>query len=486
MEIMKQEGETGEHTVLSEMPNEECGVFGIFGWPEAAKHTYLGLYALQHRGQESAGIVASDGERLRWHRDMGRVAEVFTEDALDRLEGEIAIGHVRYSTTGSSTKANAQPIVVNYARGQLAVAHNGDLVNTMEIRDELEKQGAIFSSTSDSEVLVHLVSRSRQKLFEDALVESLGVIRGAYSFVLLTQTQMIAVRDPQGFRPLALGKLDNAYVVASETCAFDISGAEYIRDVEPGEMVVIDRQGLRSRRFAEAKPAYCIFEYVYYSRPDSLVFGHNVHEIRLRLGAELAREHAVEADLVMPVPDSSNSAALGYSRESGIPFEFGFIRSHYIGRTFIEPSQQIRDFGAKLKYNPVRSVLEGKRVVVVDDSIVRGTTSRKIIKMIRQAGAREVHLRISCPPWKHPCFYGIDTPTKSELIGATHTVEEIQKYLRVDSLGYLSEEGLLEAMPEGSGPYCMACFTGRYPVALGESIKNGKQKVLPFPAASDG
>jgi amidophosphoribosyltransferase len=473
-------------TSLSEMPNEECGVFGIFGWPEAAKHAYLGLYALQHRGQESAGIVASDGERLRWHRDMGRVAEVFTEDVLNRLEGEMAIGHVRYSTTGSSTKANAQPIVVNYARGQLAVAHNGDLVNTMEIRDELEKQGAIFSTTSDSEVLVHLVSRSRKKSFEDALVESLGVLRGAYSFVLLTQTQMIAVRDPQGFRPLSIGKLDGSYVVASETCAFDISGAEYVRDVEPGEMVVIDRGGLRSRRFAEAKPAYCIFEYVYYSRPDSIVFGHNVHDIRLRLGAQLACEYAVEADLVMPVPDSSNSAALGYSRESGIQFEFGFIRSHYIGRTFIEPSQQIRDFGAKLKYNPVRSVLEGKRVVVVDDSIVRGTTSRKIIKMIRGAGAREVHLRISCPPWKHPCFYGIDTPTKSELIGATHTVEEIQKYLRVDSLGYLSEEGLLRAMPEGSGPYCMACFKGRYPVPLGESILNGKQKILPFPAALDG
>jgi amidophosphoribosyltransferase len=483
---MKKRSGKATETFPSEMPKEECGVFGVFGMPEAAKHTYLGLYALQHRGQESAGIVASDGERLRWHRDMGRVAEVFTEESLDRLEGQMAIGHVRYSTTGSSTKVNAQPIVVNYSRGQLAVAHNGDLVNTAEIRDELEKQGAIFSTTSDSETLVHLISRSRKESFEEALIESLDVIRGAYSFVLLTQTQMIAVRDPQGFRPLAIGKLDGCYVVASETCAFDISGAEYIRDVEPGEIVVIDRQGLRSQRFAEENPAYCIFEYVYYSRPDSMVFGHNVHEIRLRLGAQLAREHTVEADLVMPVPDSSNSAALGYSREAGIPFEFGFIRSHYIGRTFIEPSQQIRDFGAKLKYNPVRSVLEGKRVVVVDDSIVRGTTSRKIIKMIRQAGAREVHLRISCPPWKHPCFYGIDTPTKSELIGATHTVGEIQKYLRVDSLGYLSEEGLLQAMPEGSGPYCTACFTGRYPVALGESIKNGKQKILPFPTALDG
>jgi amidophosphoribosyltransferase len=470
---------------LSEMPGHECGVFGMIGKPEAAKHVYLGLYALQHRGQESAGIAASDGEQLRWYRDMGRVADVFEEDTLDRLEGEAAIGHVRYSTTGSSSRINAQPICVTYGRGQLAVAHNGDLVNTMELREELEKQGAIFSTTSDSELVVHLVSRSRKEDLGDAIVESLLTIQGAYCFLFLSQRELIAVRDPKGFRPLCLGRLGDGYVLASETCAFDISGAEYERDVEPGEMVIIDSSGLRSRRFAPAEPAFCIFEHVYYSRPDSIVFGHNVHESRLRLGARLAKEHPVEGDVVIPVPDSSNTAALGYARESGIPFDFGFIRSHYIGRTFIEPSQQIRDFGAKIKYNPVRSLLEGKRVVVVDDSIVRGTTSRKIVKMVRNAGAREVHLRITCPPWRYPCFYGIDTPSRAELIGSSHTVEEIRKYLQVDSLGYLSEEGLLSAMPKGSGPYCMACFNGRYPVALGKSIRNGKQKVLSLRAALD-
>jgi amidophosphoribosyltransferase len=467
------------------MPRHECGIFGIHGEAEAAKHVYLGLYALQHRGQESAGIVASDGERLRWHRAMGRVAEVFDERTLDGLEGRAAIGHVRYSTTGSSSLANAQPICVTYARGQLAVAHNGDLVNTMELRDQLEREGAIFGTTSDSELVVHLISRSRKEKLEEAIIESLLTIRGAYCFLFLNQKKLIAARDPQGFRPLCIGRLGESYVVASETCAFDISGAKYERDVEPGEMVIIDSSGLRSRRFARAEPAFCIFEHVYYSRPDSIVFGHNVHETRLRLGAQLAREHPVEADLVTPVPDSSNSAALGYARESGIPFDFGFIRSHYIGRTFIEPSQQIRDFGAKIKYNPVRTVLEGKRVAVVDDSIVRGTTSRKIIKMIRGAGAREVHLRITCPPWRFPCFYGIDTPTRAELIGSSHTIEEIRKYLRVDTLGYLSEQGLLSAMPERSGPYCMACFTGQYPVPLGKSIQNGKQKVLPIRVGLD-
>ena len=467
---------------LSEIPRDECGIFGIYGKEEAAKHTYLGLYTLQHRGQESAGIAVSDGEIIHRHRGMGLVLKVFKEETLDRLPGRIAIGHVRYSTHGSSNLVNAQPIVVNYGRGQLAVAHNGDLVNAVELRRQLEASGAIFTSTSDSEVVIHLISRSRLKSLEEAIVEALLQLRGAYSFLFLTPDRIIAARDPQGFRPLCLGRLKDAVLFASESCAFDIAGAEYEREIEPGEMVVIEKGDVRSIQFAPADPASCIFEAVYYSRPDSIFLGRSVHDIRLALGAQLSREHPADADVVIPVPDSSNVGALGYAREIGLPFEMGLVRSHYIGRTFIEPSQSIRDFGAKIKYNPVRSVLSGKSVVVVDDSIVRGTTSRKIVKMIRQGGASQVHLRLTCPPWKFPCYFGIDTPTRSELIGSSHTIEEIRKHVRADSLGYLSEEGMLSAMPPDSGPFCRACFTGHYPVELGESIRNGKRKVIPLAA----
>ncbi len=443
---------------------EECGVFGIFNHPEAANLTYLGLYALQHRGEESAGIVSSDGRALHLEKGMGLVADVFTEPRLRRLPGSLAVGHVRYSTTGSSQLKNAQPILAGYRRGAVALAHNGNLVNAHILRDELEGQGAIFSSTSDSEVIVHLIARSKAPDLAEAVTEALLQVRGAFTLGIMNEEELIGVRDAHGFRPLSLGRLGDAWLIASETCAFDLVGAEFVRDVEPGEVVRITRRGVTTYRpFATVLPAQCIFEHIYFSRPDSLLFGQNVARVRKALGRQLAREHPVEADVVIPVPDSGVPAALGYAQESGIPFEHGLIRNHYVGRTFIEPQQSIRHFGVKIKLNAVRDLLEGKRVVVVDDSIVRGTTSRKIVAMLRWAGAREVHMRISSPPTVSPCYYGIDTPTRKELIASTHEAAEICRYLRADSLGYLSLQGLMAAVGKDVG-FCAACFTENYPV----------------------
>lgn len=450
---------------MTERLKEACGLFGIYGHREAATLTYLGLYALQHRGQESAGIASSDGEKILTYKEMGLVSEVFDRNILQRLPGFLATGHVRYSTAGSSRLENAQPVVVEYSRGFMAVAHNGNLVNAEQVRLFLEEEGSIFQSTVDSEVIVHLIARSRASNFRDRVIEALKPLRGAYCFLLMNEKEIIAVRDTYGFRPLCLGKLGGAYVFASESCAFDIIDAKYLRDIEPGEMIIVNDDGLHSiHPFETSGHALCIFEFVYFARPDSIIFGHNVHGARKKLGYQLALEQPAEADLVIPVPDSSNAAALGYSEASGLPFELGLIRNHYIGRTFITPEQSIRDLGVKIKLNPVRDILEGKRVIVVDDSIVRGTTSRKIVKMLRRGGAKEVHLRISCPPIRYPCFYGIDTPTRRELIGATHQVEEILKYIGADSLGYASIEGMLKSMPLPAKEFCVACFDGKYPL----------------------
>jgi len=443
---------------------EKCGIFGVYGHPEAAKLTYLGLYALQHRGQESSGIVSSDGNTLHAEVGMGLVADVFNERRLARLPGSMAIGHNRYSTTGSSLLRNAQPMVISYASGSLALAHNGNLINAVEIRKELEQQGAIFRSTTDTEVIVHLIARSSETCLADQVVDALRKVRGAYSLLLMTETEMIGVRDSFGFRPLVLGRLEEqAYTLASETCALDLIGAEYIRDIAPGEMVVIRESGVEFfRPFPQTRHAFCIFEFIYFARPDSLVFEKNVYPIRKALGKQLAREAYVEADVVIPVPDSGGPAALGYAEESGTPFEMGLIRNHYVGRTFIEPRQAIRHFGAKVKLNPVKHFLRGKRVVVVDDSIVRGTTGQKIVAMLRHAGAKEVHVRISSPPNINPCFYGIDTPSKRELIAANQSVEEICRFLGADSLAYLSLHGLLQAVAPDGNRFCTACFTGEY------------------------
>ena len=447
-----------------------CGVVGIYGHPEAANLAYLGLYALQHRGQESAGIVSTDGDKLFVAREMGHVNDIFTADRLKDLPGNAAIGHVRYSTAGDSSKKNAQPIAVDYAGGSVAIGHNGNLVNAVELRERLEAEGAIFQSTSDTEVIVHLIARSREGTLPQRIAEALRQVRGAYSLVFLTENTLVAVRDPMGFRPLALGKAKDTWVASSETCAFELLEAEFVRDVEPGEMVIIDQAGLRSERpFASQAPHRCVFEWVYFARPDSTIDGRSVYRARERMGRRLATEHAVDADVVIPVPDSGVAAAIGYARESGIPYDQGLMRSHYMGRTFIEPSQQIRHFGVKLKLSPVREVLAGKRVVVVDDSIVRGTTSRKIVGMIRGAGAREVHMRISSPPTIGPCRYGIDTPTREELIGSRKTPEEIRQFIEADSLGYLSLEGLKESV-NGVGSaitkngFCDACFSNDYPI----------------------
>ncbi|MEW6409439.1 MAG: amidophosphoribosyltransferase [Nitrospirota bacterium] len=444
---------------------EKCGVFGVFGHPEASNITYLGLYALQHRGQEGAGIVSSDGNRLHVEKSMGLVADIFTEDRLKGLPGYMAIGHNRYSTTGSSDLKNVQPLVVSYSLGSMAIAHNGNLINGLFIRDELEAYGSIFQSTSDSEVIIHLIAQSRHASFYDRIIDALNRVKGSYSLLILTEKELIGIRDPHGFRPLSIGELDGAYIIASESCAFDLIEAKFIRDVEPGEMVIINNHGLQSLYpFSSERHAHCIFEYIYFSRPDSYVFGENVNLIRKNLGRQLAIETGVDADMVIPVPDSGVPAALGYAEESQLQFDFGLIRNHYVGRTFIEPSQSIRHFGVKIKMNPVRKLLDGKRVIVVDDSIVRGTTSKKIIKMVRAAGAEEVHLRISSPPTISPCFYGIDTPTKKELIASTHSIEEIRKYITADSLGYLSVDGMLSVMPHSKENYCTACFTDEYPV----------------------
>lgn len=449
-------------------PEEECGIFGIFNHPEASNLTYLGLYALQHRGQESCGIVSSDGVGLHAHKSMGLVADVFgNQEIFKSLPGKGAIGHVRYSTTGSSVIKNVQPIMVDYSRGSIAVAHNGNLVNAQLIKDELEAWGSIFQTTMDTEIIVHLLAISKANTLVERLTEALNRIEGAYCLLFLTETRMVAVRDPHGFRPLCLGKLGDSWVVASESCALDLIEAEFVREIEPGEIVEIDKNGMTSHfPLKKAEPAPCIFEFVYFARPDSYIFGKNVYQVRKELGRQLAREHRIEADVVIPVPDSGVPAAMGYAEESGIRFELGLIRNHYVGRTFIEPQQSIRHFGVKIKLNPVREVLKGKRVVVIDDSIVRGTTSRKIVKMVRNAGAKEVHVLISSPPTSYPCYYGIDTPTRKELISSSHTVEEITRYITADSLGYLSREGLLGAVGGDSSSYCRACFTGGYPIAF--------------------
>ena len=446
---------------------DECGVFGIFGHPEAANMTYLGLYALQHRGQESAGIASSDSQHVRVSRAMGYVADTFNGEALAQLPGSAAIGHVRYSTAGESKLSNAQPILIDCAHGQIAICHNGNLVNAGELRHDLVRRGSIFQSSSDTEVVLHLYARSKAASVEDAVVESVSQVQGAFSLVMLTSDRLIAVRDPHGFRPLALGRLGDAYVVCSETCAMDLIGATYVRDVEPGEVLIVSADGVRSLKpFPPAPLAHCIFEHVYFARPDSYVFGRSVNEVRTELGRVLAREQPVDADVVVPVPDSGVCAAMGFHEESGVPLRMGLIRNHYVGRTFIQPQQSIRHFGVKVKLNPVRSILDGKRVILVDDSIVRGTTSRKIVRMVRAAGAKEVHVRISCPPTISPCFYGVDTPRKAELIAATHTVEEIREFLEADSVAYLSLEGLLSAVGTQRNSYCTSCYTGNYPVEI--------------------
>jgi amidophosphoribosyltransferase len=452
-----------------------CGVFGIHGHDEAANIAYLGMHALQHRGQESAGLVAADDGRLRRHVAMGLVSDAFNRDVLAKLPGATAIGHVRYSTAGSSELRNAQPFLFEYAGGSIAIAHNGNLVNANELRAELEAQGSLFQTSSDTEVIVHLMAKAREPDVVGKLLAALRRVKGAYSLVVLATdgptSKLIGVRDPNGFRPLAIGRLKDAYVLSSETCSFDLIEADLLRPVEPGEIVVLEKGGMSTYRLPEAAPAkFCVFEHVYFARPDSLVNGKSVYRAREKMGMRLAQEAPAEADVVIPVPDSGVPAAIGYSKQSGIPFEMGLIRSHYVGRTFIEPQDSIRHFGVRLKLSPVRSIVDGKRVAVVDDSLVRGTTSRKIVKMLRGAGAKEVHLRISAPPTTHPCYYGIDTPTRSELVAASHSIDEINRYVTSDSLAYLSHEGMMAAVgsDDGSG-YCSACFTGNYPVPLGQS-----------------
>ncbi len=449
-------------------PEEECGIFGIFNHPEASNLTYLGLYALQHRGQEACGIVSSDGKALHSHKAMGLVADVFgNQETFKKLPGTAAIGHVRYSTTGSSVIKNTQPIMVEYSRGAIAVAHNGNIVNAQLIRAELEAYGSIFQTSMDTEIIVHLLATSRNDSLVDRITAALERVEGAYCLLFLTESRMIAARDPNGFRPLCIGKQGSSYVVASESCALDLIEAEFIREIEPGELVVIDKNGITSFfPWKKVKPTPCIFEFVYFARPDSYIFGKNVYMVRKEMGRELAREHGVKADVVIAVPDSGVPAAMGYAEESGIPFELGLIRNHYVGRTFIEPQQSIRHFGVKIKLNPVRDILKGKRVVVIDDSIVRGTTSRKIVKMVRNAGASEVHMRISSPPTSYPCYYGIDTPNRKELISATHTLDEIRKYITADSLGYLSHYGLLKSVGTENTSHCTACFSGDYPICF--------------------
>jgi amidophosphoribosyltransferase len=450
---------------------DHCGLFGIFGHPEAPRLTYLGLYALQHRGQESAGIAASDGEKIRVHKAMGLVNDIFDDHALDGLGGDRAIGHVRYSTAGDTVAANAQPILIDCHRGPIALAHNGNIVNASLLRQGLEAAGSIFQSTADTEVILHLYARSHREKLEDAIAASLTKVMGAFSLLFLTRDAMVAARDPWGFRPLVIGKLEGAYIACSETCALDLIDAEFVREVEPGELVVIDREGLRSFRPFPPEPVrQCVFEQIYFARPDSQVFGRNVLATRLALGRQLAREAPADADIVVPVPDSGIGAALGYAQESGLPYQWGLIRNHYVGRTFIEPKQSIRSFGVRIKLNPVREILEGKRVVLIDDSIVRGTTSRKIVSMVREAGAKEIHVRISSPPTVGPCYYGIDTPLKSELIASVQTRDQIRDWIGADSLAYLSHDGMLAAVgdPQG-GRHCTACFSGTYPVAVAQT-----------------
>lgn len=457
---------------MIESLHEECGVFGVYNHPDAAHATYLGLYALQHRGQEGAGIISSNAERMFEHKGMGLVAQVFDEETLAKLGGRQAIGHNRYSTTGQPRVANVQPLLVDCRVGKLALAHNGNLVNARELRRGMEADGSIFNTTTDSEVILHLIARSREETLEDMIVDAVRQLRGAYSFLLMTPGKIVAVRDPHSLRPLCLGRLGDSVIVTSESCALDILGAEYVRDFEPGELVVIDERGIRSRKvFEETRQAKCIFEFIYFSRPDSIVFGENVDKVRRRLGTVLARNHPVDADIVIAVPDSSNTSSLGFAHESGIPFELGLIRNHYVGRTFIQPSQPLRDGTVRLKFNTVDGVLKGKRVVVVDDSIVRGSTMRKLVVMLRDAGAKEVHLRIASPPIKFPCFYGIDMPSRSELIASTYNVAEIREYLGVESLEYLSLEDLRSVVRDPEN-FCYACFSGEYPVSIASEELN--------------
>jgi len=453
--------------VLDDKLREECGVFGIYGHAEAARLTYLGLYALQHRGQESCGIVAANGEQLISEREMGHVSEAFNQARLDRLPGQAAIGHVRYSTAGEVSIRECQPFSVTCQHGQIAVCHNGNLPFASEERVRLEREGAIFSSTSDTEVILHGVARSRAATVGDAIAEVLRETEGAFSTLFLTPREMIAIRDPRGFRPLALGRLNDAWVIASETCAFDLIDAKYIRDIEPGEMVVINEQGLRSSHpLKPQQHSMCIFEHVYFSRPDSIIFGQSVNRSRHKMGQRLAVEQPADADIVVPVPDSGVPAAIGYSAESGLPFRFGLVRNHYVGRTFIEPRQSIRSFGVRIKLNPVRHLIEGKRIVLIDDSIVRGTTSKKIVRMVREAGAEEIHVRISCPPTISPCYYGVDTPDKSQLIAANYSIEGIREFIGADSLGYLSLEGMQAATGLRADESCVACWSERYPTRI--------------------
>jgi len=453
--------------------HEACGIFGVYNCLEASHLTYLGLYALQHRGQESSGIVTADGQTLHIHRGMGLVNYVYRhKEVLDGLKGSLAIGHNRYSTTGSSDISNAQPILIKCRKGLIAGAHNGNLTNTCQLRDEMEKDGSIFSSTTDTEVIMHLIARSKRENIESMILDALSQVKGAYSILFLTADAIYAARDPNGFRPLILGQSGDAWFLSSETCAFDLTGATMIREIKPGEMVRIGKDGVRSFSIpvfdGPSKPSFCVFEYIYFSRPDSFVFGKNVDKVRRNLGRQLAKEYpAPGADLVMGVPDSATTAALGFAEESGVRFDIGLIRNHYVGRTFIRPAQASRDMGVKIKFNPVKGVLKGKKIVVVDDSIVRGTTMKKIVKLIRTAEPAEIHLRISSPPIIRPCFYGIDMPTKQELVASEKTVEEIRKYLEVDSLGYLSIDGLLSAAPEHRNSLCAACFTGDYPGTAG-------------------
>lgn len=450
-----------------------CGVFGIFGHSEAAHLTYLGLHALQHRGQEAAGIASSDGKTLHSHRATGHVHDVFTEAVLAKLRGRSAIGHVRYSTTGGGGIRNAQPFHVSFASGQLAVCHNGNFVNFDELKSDLDKQGAIFQSDSDTEAAIHLIARSHHPTLEGRIVDALKATEGAYTMAFLSEKKLVAVRDARGFRPLVLGRLGGAHVVASETTALNLIEAEFLREVEPGEMLVIDESGVKSTfPFPKAAPKRCIFEFVYFARPDTNLFGQGVFEVRKRLGRQLAKESRVAADVVIAVPDSGVPAALGFAEASGIPFDVGLIRSHYVGRTFIEPQQSIRNFGVKLKLAPVESALKGKRVVVVDDSIVRGTTSRKIVKMLREAGAKEIHVRVSSPPTMWPCHYGIDTPRRKELIASSHRVDEVRRFILADSLAYLSLGGLhAAARDDGGDSYCSACFSGAYPTAVPHPVE---------------
>ncbi len=453
--------------ILDDKLREECGVFGIYGHADAARLTYLGLYALQHRGQESCGIVTSDGGQLISERAMGHVRDSFDEQRLDRLRGHNAIGHVRYSTAGEVSIRECQPFSVVCQHGPIAICHNGNLPFAGEDRKKLEKEGAIFSSTSDTEVVLHQVARSRAANFVEAIPEVLRETEGAFSMLFLTPKELIAIRDPRGFRPLALGRLDDAWVVASETCAFDLIDAKYVRDVEPGEMIVVNEEGLRSSHpLKPERHSMCVFEHVYFARPDSIIFGQSVNRSRHKMGQRLAIEQPADADIVVPVPDSGVAAAIGYSAESGLPFRLGLVRNHYVGRTFIEPKQSIRSFGVRIKLNPVRHLIENKRIVLIDDSIVRGTTSKKIVRMVREAGAKVIHVRISCPPTISPCYYGVDTPNKSELIAANYSIEGIRDFIEADSLGYLSLEGMLSSTGLNPDESCVACWNEKYPTRI--------------------